>query len=169
MRKGLKNTLVLVSVCAVMALLMALTNFITAPVIAENEARATEKALQQVMPGGRDFKPVSLNDNMPDTVTEIYREAAGGYVFKLKTAGYGADFIIMCGVDEKGTVTGAVCISSNETLGQEKEFGGRFVGLDSAGVPLVDTVAGATKTTAAYRAAVVDALRAAEILREGSI
>ena len=169
MKKGIKNTFVLVCVCAVMALMMALTNFITAPVIAENEARATEKALQQVMPQGRDFKSVPRSGNIPDTVTEIYSEAAGGYVFKLKTAGYGADFIIMCGVDASGTVTGAICLSSNETLGQEKEFSSRFVGLDSAGVGLVDTVAGATKTTAAYRAAVADALRAAEVLREGSV
>ena len=165
MKSGLKNTLVLVSICAVMALLMAVTNFITAPVIAENEAKATEKALQQVMPEGRDFAKVELIEGLPETVIEAYLEAGGGYVFKLKTAGYGSDFIIMCGVDASGKVTGAVCLSSNETLGQEKEFGNRFVGLDGDGVSDVDTVAGATKTTAAYRAAVADAVSAAATLR----
>ncbi len=165
MKSGFKNTLVLVLICAVMALLMALTNHITAPVIAENEAKATEKALLQVMPEGRDFVPVALTDELPATVTEAYLEAGGGYVFKLKTAGYGADFIIMCGVDANGKVTGAVCLSSNETLGQEKEFGDRFVGLDGDGVSRVDTVSSATKTTAAYRAAVADAVSAAAILR----
>lgn len=163
MKAGFKNTLVLVAICGVMALLMAVTNFITAPVIAANEALATEKALQQVMPAGHNFKPVALNDALPETVTEVYAEEGGGYVFKLKTAGYGTDFIIMCGVDAGGAVTGAVCLSSNETLGYEKEFGNRFVGLDSVGA--VDTVAGATKTTGAYRRAVSDALSAAAILR----
>lgn len=163
MKTGLKNTFVLVAICAVMALLMAVTNFITAPIIAENEAKATEKALQQVMPGGQDFAPVALIDALPDTVTEVYLEAGGGYVFKLKTAGYSTDFIVMCGVGADGTVTGAVCLSSNETLGAEKEFGNRFVG--QSDVSSVDTVAGATKTTAAYRAAVADALSAAAMLR----
>ena len=163
MKAGLKNTFVLVAICAVMALLMAVTNFITAPIIAENEAKATEKALQQVMPAGQDFVPVALSDALPDTVTEAYLEAGGGYVFKLKTAGYGADFIVMCGVGADGIVTGAVCLSSNETLGAEKTFGDRFVG--QSDVTRVDTVAGATKTTAAYRAAVADAITAAATLR----
>ncbi len=167
MKKGLKNTLVLVAICAVMALLMALTNYITAPVIAANQAAATERALQQVMPEGQGFEAVALTDGLPATVTEAYREVGGGYVLKLKTAGYGSDFIIMCGVNAEGKVTGAVCLSSNETLGHEKEFGNRFAGLDSDGVHAVDTVAGATKTTAAYRAAVADALSAAAMLRAG--
>ena len=64
---------------------------------------------------------------------------------------------------------GALCISSGETLGYEKSFGENFKGLALDGVEKIDTVAGATKTTAAYRAAVADALRAAEILREGSL
>ena len=165
MKSGVKNTLVLVAICAVMALLLAVTNYITAPVIAKNQEAATEKALQQVMPEGRDFVAVELVEGLPATVTEVYRESGGGYVLKLKTAGYGADFIIMCGVDQNGTVTGAVCLSSNETLGEEKAFGERFVGVNGADVTAVDTVAGATKTTAAYRAAVADAVAAAEMLR----
>ena len=165
MKKGLKNTAVLVAICAVMALLLAITNFITAPVIAENEAKATEAALQEVMPEGRDFVAIALDGTLPATVTEAYSEANGGFVFKLKTAGYGSNMIIMCGVDANGKVTGAVCLSSNETLGYEKEYGSRFVGLDSTGAATVDTVAGATKTTAAYRAAMSDALTAAATLK----
>lgn len=165
MKKGLKNTAVLVGICAVMALLLAITNFITAPIIAENEAKATEAALQQVMPDGQGFEKIDLDTDLPTTVIEAYREVGGGFVFKLKTAGYSSNMIIMCGVDASGKVTGAVCLSSNETLGYEKEFGKSFVGLDSTGVAEVDTVAGATKTTAAYRAAMSDALRAAETLR----
>ena len=171
MKSGLKNTLVLVAICAVMALLMALTHFVTAPVISENEAKATQKALQQVMPAGQDFKEVALPDMLPDTVIEAYREVGGGYVLKLQTAGYGTEFIIMCGVDANGVVTGAVCLSSNETLGYEKSFGERFVGLDGKGAGEVDTVAGATRTTGAYRAAVSDAIKAAALLRaaEGEV
>ena len=165
MKSGVKNTLVLVCICAVMALLLAVTNFITAPVIAENQVKATRKALQQVMPAGREFVSLPVAENLPDTVTEVYLETSGGgYVFKLKTAGYSSDFVIMCGVDADGVVTGAVCLSSNETLGKEKDYGNRFTGLDGTGVSAVDTIAGATKTTVAYRAAVADAVSAAATL-----
>ena len=165
MKTGVKNTLVLVCICAVMALILAVTNFVTAPVIAKNQAKATQKALQKVMPAGQNFVSVAVEDALPDTVTEVYTEVGGGYVFKLKTKGYGSDFIIMCGVDANGIVTGAICLSSNETLGKEKDFGNRFTGLDGVGVSATDTVAGATKTTAAYRAAVADAVSAAAMLR----
>ena len=96
---------------------------------------------------------------------EVYRESGDGYVFKLKTAGYASNFIIMCGVDAEGIVTGAVCISSNETLGEEKSYGNRFTGLRGEQVAAVDTVGDATGTTAAYRAAVADAVSAAAMLR----
>ena len=69
MKSGVKNTLVLVAICAVMALLLAVTNYITAPVIAKNQEAATEKALQQVMPEGRDFVAVELVEGLPATVS----------------------------------------------------------------------------------------------------
>ena len=72
--------------------------------------------------------------------------------------------ILMCGVHASGTVTGAVCLSSNETLGYEKTYGEGFKDKDAAGVDAIDTVAGATKTTGAYKSAVKDALNAALIL-----
>ena len=168
MKKNIKNLLVFLSICSVIALLLAGTNFLTAPVIEKNQSAAANQALLEVMPDADGFDSVDLSAyTLPATVTEAYRETGGqGYVFKLKTAGYGSDMILMCGVHASGTVTGAVCLSSNETLGHEKEFGSRFVGLDSTGAAAVDTVAGATKTTAAYRAAMSDALTAAATLRE---
>jgi len=77
--------------------------------------------------------------------------------------------VIMCGVDAKGIVTGAVCLSSNETLGKEKTYGENFKDKDTAGVDAVDTIASATKTTEAYKNAVKDALNAAVILGGGSV
>ena len=75
----------------------------------------------------------------------------------------------MCGVSADGTVTGAVCLASTETLGFEKTFGESFTGKDAAGVDAVDTISGATKTTTAYKNAVKDALNAAVILGGGSV
>lgn len=170
MKKSVKSTLVLVVICAVTAILLALTNAITAPTIKANQDKAANEALLQVMPNGQGFEKLDLSTyTLPATITDAYKEASGGYVFQLKTTGYGSDFIIMCGVNADGTISGTVCLSSTETLGHEKTFGANFTGKDAAGVEAVDTVSGATKTTQAYKNAMKDALNAAIILGGGSV
>ena len=170
MNKNVKNIVVLTSVCAVVALLLAVTNYITAPIIAKQQEAAANEALLVVMPGGEDFNAVDLTAYaLPATVTEAYSEKNGGYVFKLTTTGYSSGMVIMCGVDASGKVTGATCLSSGETLGYEKTYGDTVVGATADSVDALDTVGGATKTTAAYRGAVKDALNAAIILGGGSV
>ena len=170
MKKSLHSTLVLVCICAAVSLILAVTNAVSAPIIKENQAAAANQALLVVLPEGRDFTPVDLSTyTLPATVTEAWSEANGGYVFTLNTTGYAPDLIIMCGIRADGTVSGAVCLSSGETLGYEKTYGEKFRGLDADTVAGVDAVSGATRTTAAYRAAVQDALSAAIILSGGSV
>lgn len=171
MVKNIKSVAVLVAICGVIALLLAGTNAITAPIIEKNAAAAANEALLVVMPEGTGFEAVDLAAyELPATVTEAYKETAGaGYVVKLVTKGYGSDFVIMCGVDAEGTVTGAVCLSSTETLGKEKEYGQNFTGKNAEGVEATDTIAGATLTSQAYKNAVKDALNAAIILGGGSV
>ena len=171
MKNQVKSTLVLVCICAVMAVLLAVTNSITAPIIKENQDAAANEALLQVMPDGEGFEKIEDLSSyaLPSTVTEVYREKNGGFVVTLTTSGYGSDMVIMCGVDANGNVTGAICLSSNETLGHEKTFGEKFTGKDAAGVDAVDTLSGATKTTAAYKNAIKDALNTAIILGGGDV
>jgi len=168
MKGQIKSTVTLVCICAVVALMLAVTNFITAPIIAENERIAVNKALLEVMPGGENFEKMDIDGyELPKSVTEVYAEGGGGYVFKLSGKGYSSGMVIMCGVNADGTVSGAVCLSSGETLGYEKTFGQNFVGKDAAGVSAVEIIAGATKTTEGYKSVVSDAIRAAQTLREG--
>lgn len=171
MNKNVKSVVVLTAICAVMSLLLAVTNYITAPIIKKNQDKAANEALLQVMPSGTSFAEVDLSAyELPATVTEAFKEESGlGYVVKLTTTGYGSGFVIMCGVNADGTVSGAVCLSSTETLGHEKTFGNNFTGKNAEGVEAVDTISGATKTTAAYRDAVKDAINAATILGGGSV
>lgn len=170
MKKSVKNTLVLVCICAVVSVILAITNAITAPIIEQNEKNSANKALLEVMPDGKSFDVVDISDvSLPATVREVYRAENGGYVFKLNTTGYSSGFVIMCGVRADGTVSGAVCLSSTETLGYEKTFGANFTDVNIDTVLSVDTVSGATKTTGAYRAAVQDALNAAIILGGGNV
>lgn len=171
MKTYIKNLAVFVCICSVITVLLAATNFITAPVIAENQNAAANAALLEVMPEGKGFETADISTfSLPATVTEVHKETSGlGYVVKLTTAGYGTDFVIMCGVSSDGVVTGAVCLSSNETLSKEKTYGENFTDKDAAGVEAVDTISGATKTTEAYKNAVKDALNAAIILGGGSV
>ena len=169
MKKSVMSTLVLVCICAVMAILLAITNMITAPTIQANADKAANEALLQVMPEGKGFEKMDISSyKLPATVNEVYKESNGGYVVRMTTTGYGSGMVIMCGVSADGTVTGAVCLGSSETLGYEKTFGENFTGKDAAGVDAVDTISSATKTTAAYKNAVKDALNTAIILNGGS-
>ena len=171
MKNSIKNLAVFVCICTVMTLLLALTNSVTEPIIIENQNASANKALLEVMPAGTGFEAVALDEyTLPGTVTEVYRETSGlGYVVKLVTSGYGTNMVIMCGVDNGGIVTGAVCLSSNETLSKEKTYGENFLNKDAAAVDAVDTIGGATKTTEAYKNAVKDALNTAIILGGGSV
>ncbi len=167
--KHIKSIVVLVCICAAISLTLAVTNFFTSPLIEANENAAANAALLEVMPNGKDFQKMDLAAyTLPDTVTEAYSEAGGGYVIRLTTTGYGSGMNLMVGVNADGTVSGAVCLSSNETLGVEKTYGQKFAGKDADGVSATDTVSGATLTTSAYRAAVKDAINAAVILGGGS-
>ena len=170
MKNNIKSIVSLTVICAVIAVLLAGVNYISKPYIEANEDKAANAALLEVMPNGKDFKKLDISSyTFPSTVSEVYSEASGGYVFKLKTTGYASDFIIMCGIKADGTVSGTLCISSGETLGYEKTFGAKLVGLDSGNIDSVDTVSGATKTTSAYKGAVKDALNAFIILGGGSV
>lgn len=171
MKKNIKNLLVFVCICTMMTVLLAITNSLTSPIIQKNQNASANKALLEVMPEGTGFEAVDISTyTLPGTVSEVYKETTGkGHVVKLVTSGYGTDMIIMCGVDVNGVVTGAVCLSSNETLGKEKTYGENFTNKDASAVDAVDVISGATKTTAAYKNAVKDALNTAIILGGGNV
>ena len=168
--KGLiKSVIVLVAICTIMTVLLALVNSITAPIIADNQQAAANAALLEVMPEGKNFELVDISAyELPATVVEAHREEGGGFVIQLVTTGYGSDFKIICGVRADGTVSGAKCLSSNETLGKEKTYGESFIDKNAEQVAAVDTISSATKTTQAYKDAVKDAINAAIILAGGS-
>lgn len=170
MKSYIKSVAVLTAICGIIAILLSAANGVTAPIISENENAAANEALLVVMPGGEGFQPVDLTGKeLPATVTEVFSEKNGGYVVKLKTAGYGTDMVIMCGVDAAGTVTGATCLSSNETLGYEQTYGESAKGATAETVDALDVISGATKTTEGYKNAVKDALNTAVILGGGSV
>lgn len=170
MKKSLNNILVLVCICAIVSVILAITNAITAPAIEANEKAKVTKALLEVMPDGISFKPIDISQTkLPSTVEEAYRAENGGYVIKLKTTGFSTGMVIMCGVRADGTVSGSKLIASSETpnIGgvAATEFANITIGKSISDIEAVDIIAGATKTTEAYRSAVRDALNAALALQ----
>ncbi len=170
MKAYIKSIVALTVISGVVAILLAVTNSITAPLIEKNNQAEANAALLVVMPEGEDFQSVDLSDyELPATVTEVFSEKNGGYVVKLTTSGYGANFVIMCGVNSAGEITGATCLASSETLGYEKTYGDNLKGANLETVDGIATVAGATKTTGAYKNAIKDALNTAVIMGGGSV
>lgn len=174
MKKLVKSILVLVCICITVSVLMALTNYITYPIIEKNEQAKSNAALLEVLPGAESFELVDISSHtLPASVSEVYRASNGGYVVKLQTTGYAPGMVIMCGISADGAVVGTKIVSSGETpsIGgvAADGFAPTLVGKTVGDIDGVDTVAGATKTTAAYRAAVKDALNTVIILGGGSV
>ncbi len=167
MKTYFKSIFALTIICAVIGIALAATNGLTLPIIKVNEAEAVQQSLKVVMPGSSEFELMdTTNYDLPETVLETYKETGGGYVFKLETSGYSSGMVILCGVDNNGLVTGATCMSSGETLGYEKTYGNTLIKRTLNSIDSVDAVSSATKTTAAYKNAVKDALIAADTMNK---
>lgn len=169
MNSSIKSIVVLLAICLVVAAALAAVNFVTEPIIKESEEKAANEALLVVMPDGKGFEEIKdLSPyTLPVSVTNVFSEAGGGYVFRLSVTGYSSGMILMCGINSNGEITGATCVSSSETLGVEKVYGDYFKGADAESVDGVDSVAGSTArlTMNAYKSAMKDSLSAFAIMR----
>lgn len=167
MNKAIKNVLALSLISAIVAVLMAITNYITAPIIEKNQGLKENAALLEVLPDAKSFEELELSGyTLPSTVTAAYK-ADNGYVIKISTSGYATGLEIMCGINAKGEVVGAKVIANGETPSVAGNaiatYGDTLKGATSATIDAIDTMSGATYTTTGYKNAVKDALNAAAI------
>lgn len=172
MKKYIKSIVSLTVICAVVAVLLGITNAITAPIIKKQGDKAVQDALKEVLPNGEGFESVmnelaAIDFTVP--ITEAYKEKNGGYVFKIETTGYASGLHIICGINKDGVVEGTKCVASSETNGAEKTYGDRLKGKTIEDIETVDTVAGSTKTTRAYKEAVKVALDCFSFLNGGTV
>lgn len=170
--------------CVIIALLLAVTNGITAPKIAELQVQTQAESRQMVLPDAETFseeKTVSL-DGANYTYCEGL-DAQGnwaGYVFTTSAKGYGGDVVVMSGVDPNGKVTGIQTIELNETAGlgmkaAEEDFLSQFEG-KTAGIGVakndpgandIQALTGATITSRAVTDSVNVALELYQLVKEG--
>ena len=166
---SMRAVIALTLICMITAAALAGINYATAPIIEQAELEKETAALRQVLPTGESFgDPIDTASlGLDSRITAVYREGNGeGYVFRITVKGYKSGLTVLCGIGSDGSVKGATCLSSSETLGHEKTYGDRFKGTDISSVRTVDTVSGATLTTKAYREAIELALAAYEILNK---
>ncbi|MDY4582390.1 MAG: RnfABCDGE type electron transport complex subunit G [Candidatus Faecousia sp.] len=156
----LRLTVTLLLITAVVAVILAGVNSVTAPRIADLNARKTQEAVEAVLPGGG--VEVAFTDST-GLVATVYQGEAG-YAVKVNPSGFNGTVSMMVGVDNNGSVLGISIISQTETAGlgavsaadtsAGEAFRGQFAGM-SGSVSVskdggqVDAITGATITSRA--------------------
>ncbi len=160
----------LLVITAVVAVLLALVNMVTAPRIA---ALATEKkaaAMSEVMPGTDNFETLDVPEDNKD-VTEVLLAKKGdevlGYCVQTSTNGNDGAIQLMVGVDPDGAVTSVSILSQKETMYVNKhgELIAQYAGMSGSVALSVDggdvsAISGATITSRAVTKGVNSALAA---------
>ena len=162
---------VLTAICLVISGALALTNQVTAPIIEETARINAENARKAALPAADGFEQLTL-EGAPETVAEAYQATNGaGYVFTLITRGFGGNMKIVCSIDAEGKIVSTQLLEHSETQGigsraATAENTDQYIGKD-ANLEGVETLTGATKTTAPFKAAIADAFTAYNMVKEG--
>ncbi|MCQ2397977.1 MAG: FMN-binding protein [Sphaerochaetaceae bacterium] len=124
MKKYIKVVLVLTSICAVAAVLLALVNSVTAPIISLHEEEAAMKALEEVSCGMEIGDRTDMTES--ETVNHYYKlhiagGVTGGYILDLSGKGYGGALALVACYDPNGKLLAAKIVSENETPGVGKK------------------------------------------------
>ncbi|MFV0440893.1 MAG: RnfABCDGE type electron transport complex subunit G [Lachnospirales bacterium] len=146
MNNILKCAIVLLGISGVSSFALANVKTITDPYIAEQEALATERALNAVMPTAPSYQLIEGEDFTGTTITNLYEGEGVGYVVEVNPKGYGGSIKMLVGFDYDGVITGVDIVTHSETPGlganaDKPEFTDQFIGK----VPTIEIVkSGAT-------------------------
>lgn len=119
MKDILKLGVTLFAICAVAALVLGVTNNITAPVIEERNIQASNEARKIVLSEADEFK--ELDGMNSDIVLEVYEGIKDGqvigYTIKTSSKGYGGVIELMVGISKDSKITGVEIGNHTETPG----------------------------------------------------
>ena len=164
--------IVLFAICAVTALLLGLTNYVTKPFIDENARLKQEKAMSDVLPADSYTEVTDQYTGGDPTVLNVYDAGEAGYVVQVKPAtSFSGNLTVMVGVGADGACTGISITSSGETSGlgsnaSKEDFRAQFVGATgevnvTKDGGTIDALTGATITSRGVCEAVSSAIAAA--------
>ena len=166
--------LVLVVICFVTTFLLAFTYGVTAPIIAENTAKAASEARMELLPDGDNFSDAGADLYVLEEgkvyATEVYTADNGaGMVVTVKTNSYGGVLTAMVGINKDGEITGVKVTDHADTPGvgtkaHADDHLSQYVGLTELtsdqvkSDPSVQHVTGASVSSGAIHKAVYCAL-----------
>ena len=113
-RYVLRLALTLLLITGAMAAVLAGVHHLTAPRIAEAQARKTVSALSAVLPDADTAVQLTEFPDETGLVSEVYRSGSA-YGLKVTPAGFDNTITLMVGVGRGGTVLGVCVISHTET------------------------------------------------------
>ena len=165
--KHLINTIaILLCIVAVFGAVMFGLNFITGPIIEENNKGAEFAPLLAVMPEAENFEDVTATlAGVPESVIAIYKETSGrGYVVRAKASTqYSKEPMeITFGVTADGKICGIqldVYTDSIDFRSKDANYIGSYLEKDSA-LADIGTVSGATYSSSAFKTAVSEGFAA---------
>lgn len=166
-KKQLPAYLILTIISVVAALVLALTNMVTAGPIAVHAMAALQEAFAAVLPADS-YEEIPVPEGYE--VSSLY--AAGkdgqviGYCVTASGTGYGGPVAVTLGVGVDGVVTGCQVgdTSFAETAGfgmraREEAFQAQFAGISAVSGGSIEALSGATVTSEAVRTATNNGLR----------
>lgn len=132
---------ILVAIAVVTTALLAVTNFISAPVIVRNQEATANAVRQELLPDADSFTQVETdlltNDDSSAHVDSVYQADNGsGYVITIVTKSFGGDLTMMVGLNSDGTISGVQVTNSSDTPGvgskdAQPEYLAQYDGLSS--------------------------------------
>lgn len=109
-------------IAVIAALLLGITNLMTAETILRQQKLKADNARTEVMPTADEFKEIETEDDEDySNIAEIHNASDGGsdvgHVIKLIVKGFGGDIEFFVGIDEEGKITGVKMGKHLETPG----------------------------------------------------
>ena len=160
-KKQLPAFLILTIIAVVAAVVLALTNMITAGPIAEHAMAALKEAFNAVMPAeSYEIMTVPADYDVSSLYVAKNGDEVIGYCVTASSNGYGGPVAVTLGVDTNGVVTGISVGDANfaETPGfgaraKDASFQEQFPGISAVEGGAFEALSGATITSEAVRAA----------------
>ncbi|MBQ5754697.1 MAG: FMN-binding protein [Oscillospiraceae bacterium] len=164
----IKPILVLAVICAIASALLAVTNGVTAPVIAENDRITTLNAYLDVLPEGLTAEDLADVEVTTEGVASAVKTPDGCFAIKAAAKGFDGGLVTtILGFDADGNICGIWADCSTQTAGMgskcaDPSFTDQFVGLSGASALTlnvdVQQVSGSTVTSSAFVNAVNSAI-----------
>ncbi|MCR5610880.1 MAG: FMN-binding protein [Clostridiales bacterium] len=170
MNENVKSVIVLTVICLIVTALLAVTNHFTAPIIKTARDEKIERSLKTVIPEMYSIRDAEIPEGAPSSVKHIYivNDSLYAVVLTTTSAYSSGDMGITVGVSADGKVVGVTLTSYFES----KDFGRdtypkNYIGTTLEDYADVDTFAGVTYSSKAFRKAIGDALTAVKLLKGG--